>query len=131
MTTTQEIFRCKCCGHCCHGESTVSITPGERAAIADFLGISQSLLLERYCVEKKGRTEMKVTGGHCIFYGDDGLCMIHPVKPFQCRRWPLHPGILDDESAWRAIKADCPGFDENAEYEEVCRLVREKADSGC
>jgi len=87
--------------------------------------------MERYCVQKKGRVEMKVVDGHCIFYGEDGLCMIHDVKPFQCRRWPLHPGILGDESAWRAIKADCPGFSEDVEYEDVCRFVRERTEIGC
>ncbi len=127
----EEIFSCKCCGHCCHGESTVSMTPGEQESIAAFLGLTIQELLERYCVRKKGRVEMKVVEGHCIFYGEDGLCMIHDVKPFQCRRWPLHPGILGDEAAWRAIKADCPGFSEDAEYEDVCELVRERAEIGC
>ncbi len=127
----EELFTCKCCGHCCQGQSTVSMTPDEQIRIAKFLGLSVDELLERYGVIKGNRVEMKVVDGHCIFYGDDGLCMIHAVKPFQCRRWPLHPSILGDEAAWRAIKADCPGFAEDAEYDDVCRLVKERADIGC
>ena len=107
------------------------MTPVERVNIAAFLNMPEKELLQRYCVVKKNRIEMKVIDGHCIFYGDDGLCMIHPVKPFQCRRWPLHPGILGDEAAWRAIKADCPGFREDVEYEEVCSFVRKRAEIGC
>ncbi len=127
----REIFSCKCCGHCCRGESTVSMTRDEQGSIAAFLDISEDELLDQYCVVKGKRVEMRVVDGHCIFYGDDGLCRIHPVKPFQCRRWPLHPGILGDEAAWRAIKADCPGFMEDVEYEDVCRFVRERAEIGC
>ncbi len=107
------------------------MTPEEQTRIAKFLGLSMDELLEKYGVIKGNRVEMKVVDGHCIFYGDDGLCRIHEVKPFQCRRWPLHPSILGDEAAWRAIKADCPGFDEDAEYEDVCRLVKERAEIGC
>ncbi len=127
----EEIFSCKCCGHCCHGTSTVSMTPEEQERIATFLNLTKDQLLEKFCVVKGSRVEMQIVDGHCIFYGEDGLCKIHDVKPFQCRRWPLHPGILGDEAAWRAIKADCPGFDEYAEYEDVCRLVKERAEVGC
>ncbi len=120
----RELFRCKCCGHCCQGRSTVSLTPEEQSRIAGYLSLDLEGFLDGYCVVKEKRTEMKVVDGHCIFYGQDGLCGIHPVKPFQCRRWPLHPSILGDEAAWEAIRADCPGFSEDARYEDVCRLVR-------
>jgi Fe-S-cluster containining protein len=97
----------------------------EEKRIAEFLGLHVDEMLAEYCVLKPGRTEMKVVDGHCIFYGDDGLCRIHAVKPFDCRRWPLHPGILGDRNAWEAIRKDCPGFSEDASWEDVCRLVRE------
>lgn len=67
---------------------------------------------------------MKIEDGHCIFYGNDGLCMIHEVKPFHCRQWPLHPSILGDQGAWEAIKSDCPGFDPDMTYSEACDLVK-------
>lgn len=124
--SAKEIFSCKCCGHCCHGESTVSMNEEEKVNIAEFLKVSVEEMLERYCVIKPGRTEMKVVDGHCIFYGDDGLCMIHEVKPFNCRRWPLHPGILGDVNAWEAIRKDCPGFAHDASWEEVCSLVKDQ-----
>ncbi len=124
----ERVFTCKCCGHCCHGESTVSMTLEEQLRIADYLSMEAEEFVSKYCVRKGKRMEMKIVDGHCIFYGEDGLCRIHPVKPFHCRRWPLHPSILGDQAAWEAIKADCPGFSEEATYEEVCDLVRR---TGC
>jgi Fe-S-cluster containining protein len=120
----REIFACQCCGHCCHGEGTVSLTPVEQKTIASFLGLELSAFSEQYCTRQGNRVEMKVTEGHCIFYGANGLCRIHAVKPFHCKRWPLHPSILGDRAAWKAIKADCPGFSPDATYDEVCTLVR-------
>ncbi len=118
------VYECKCCGHCCHGQATVSVSEQEQARMAEFLGLALSDLIDRYLNVKEHCTEMKIVDGHCIFYGDDGLCMVHPVKPFHCRRWPLHPSILGDEAAWKAIRRDCPGFREDVSYEEVCDFVR-------
>lgn len=122
----KTIFRCKMCGHCCHGESTVSMAEWEQQRIADRLGISVSELLERYCVVLKNRVEMKIVDGHCIFYGADGRCQIHEVKPFPCKQWPLHPSILGDPKAWEAIYKDCPGFKKGLTYEEVSEWLKQK-----
>lgn len=92
--------------------------------MAAFLGVDPATFQGRYCRRKGNRVEMRTVNGHCIFYGQDGLCMVHPVKPFHCRQWPLHQSILGDTAAWEAIRADCPGFDPEATYEAVCELVR-------
>ncbi|MEZ0329433.1 MAG: YkgJ family cysteine cluster protein [Dissulfuribacterales bacterium] len=126
-SATQPIFECQMCGHCCHGESTVSITDKEQKAIAASIGISVSELLQRYCVVLQNRVEMKTINGHCIFYGEDGRCRIHEVKPFPCRQWPLHSSILGDSAAWEAISRDCPGFRKDITYEEVCNWLKKRA----
>jgi hypothetical protein len=36
---SNEVFSCKLCGHCCHGESTVSLSQAEQKGIASFLGL--------------------------------------------------------------------------------------------
>ncbi len=123
---SKALFECKCCGHCCHGVATVSVTSEEQKRIADFLGIGLEDLRQRYLVIKKDNTSMKIRDGHCIFYGEDGLCKIHPVKPFHCKRWPLHPSILRDEAAWMAIKADCNGFSNEITWEQAKELVRKQ-----
>lgn len=119
-----RLFECKRCGHCCHGESTVSIQKDEQGRIAAYLDLELDIFLNKFCVKKGARIEMRVTDGHCVFYGGDGLCAIHPVKPAPCRIWPLHRSILDDPMAWEAIKADCPGFPEGSAYEKICELIR-------
>ncbi len=123
--TSIAVFECKCCGHCCHGVKTVSVSKKEQERIAKFLGIGLEELKEGFLVTEGVSTSMKVVDGHCIFYGKDGLCSIHPVKPFHCKRWPLHPSILSDEAAWLAIKSDCPGFKEDATWDEAKRIVEE------
>ncbi len=124
---TGPLFECKCCGHCCHGVATVSVTDEEQRNMAAFLGISLNQLRKDYLVIGTGSISMKIVDGHCIFYRADGLCHIHPVKPFHCKRWPLHPSILADEAAWKAIKADCPGFSPDITWEQAKMLVRKHA----
>ncbi|MDD3553365.1 MAG: YkgJ family cysteine cluster protein [Deltaproteobacteria bacterium] len=121
---TAPVFKCQMCGHCCHGESTVSMTETEQKAISAALGIPVAELLQKYCVVLKNRVEMKTIDGHCIFYGEDGRCQIHEVKPFPCRQWPLHPSILGDSAAWEAISRDCPGFRKDITYDDVCDWLK-------
>ena len=120
----RKIFECVRCGHCCHGVATVALTVEEQKRVGDFLDIAQQELFEEFFIRNGNRVEMRVVDGHCIFFGTNGLCRIHPVKPFHCRRWPLHPSILHDQNAWQAIKADCPGFADDATWEEAVELVR-------
>ena len=124
MEAKEKVFSCKRCGRCCHGAATVSVSSEEIEKGAEYLGLTVKEYKLKYCLEKHKRIEMKIVDGHCIFYGEDGLCAIHPVKPFHCRQWPLHPSILADENAWQAIKSDCPGFSEEASYQDVCKLIR-------
>ncbi len=125
MYKLEDIFFCRRCGHCCHGSSTVSLSEVEQIRIASFLGLSKEEFLDKYCVIKDKRVEMKIVNNHCIFYNEDsGLCAIHPVKPDACRQWPLHPSILYDRGAWEAIRKDCPGFSNKVTYKEICRVIK-------
>ena len=120
----EPIFECKRCGFCCQGESTVSLSPEEQERIASYLGLSLSDFLERYTVLRGKRVEMKTVNGHCIFYDEEeSLCKIHPVKPFHCRQWPLHPSILKDPESFEIIRRTCPGFSPKATWEDVKQLL--------
>ncbi|NPA95558.1 MAG: YkgJ family cysteine cluster protein [Thermodesulfobacteria bacterium] len=123
-SSNKVIFECKCCGHCCHGVATVSVSEEEQKRMAAYLELELNEFRSKFLVQGKHSTSMKIIDGHCIFYGPDGLCSVHPVKPFHCKRWPLHPSILADEAAWKAIKADCPGFSKDATWEDAKELVR-------
>jgi len=59
----QDIFSCKLCGHCCHGESTVSLSQAEQDAIASFLDLDPAGFLRKFCIKKGNRVEMKVVDG--------------------------------------------------------------------
>ncbi|AEH46047.1 protein of unknown function UPF0153 [Thermodesulfatator indicus DSM 15286] len=122
---SKKLFECKRCGFCCQGESTVSLSSDEQKSIAAFLGLSISRFLEHYTVNKGSHIEMKIVNGHCIFYDEKNkLCQIHPVKPFRCRQWPLHPSILKDKDSFEIIRASCPGFAKEATWEEIKTLVK-------
>ena len=91
--------------------------------MARHLALSLERFEETYLVRKGRRVEMRTEGGHCVFY-QGGLCRVHPVKPFHCRRWPLHPAILEDRAAWEAVRSDCPGL-RGLTWEEARREVLE------
>ena len=42
------VFECKCCGHCCHGEATVSVSQEEQAAIAAYLNLDLQELIDSF-----------------------------------------------------------------------------------
>jgi len=60
----------------------------------------------------------------CIFYGDNGLCRIHPVKPFDCRHWPLHPSILGDEAPSESSR----GLSQVRQRQELKGCLRARAE---
>ncbi len=125
----KKIFECKRCGFCCQGESTVSLSDEEQKRIASYLGIPVSEFLTKYTVKRGKRVEMKTINGHCIFYDElSSLCKIHPVKPFHCRQWPLHPSILRDKESFEIIRRSCQGFSPDATWEDVKQLLEELLD---
>jgi Fe-S-cluster containining protein len=50
-------------------------------------------------------------GAGCPLLTADRRCAVHPVKPMQCRTWPFWSEMVEDERAWAAAKAFCPGLD--------------------
>ncbi len=118
----EKIFECQRCGYCCHGEATVSLSEDDVSRMANYLGLSFPELKEEYLRESGKLLEMKIVDGHCIFYKDNG-CTIHPVRPWRCDQWPLHPSILMDSSNLEAITSSCPGLDANLGYEKFCEIL--------
>ena len=43
-----KVFHCRCCGACCRWEGQVRYLPEEGRKIAEFLGISEEELIQRY-----------------------------------------------------------------------------------
>ena len=118
MPKEKNFFRCRECGYCCHGETTVSLTPEDVMRMAAYLKLSIEELKERYLREKEGVIQMRIVDGHCIFY--NGGCTVHPGKPWRCTEWPLHPSILLDRHNFETIRDSCPGIGKEISYEEFC-----------
>lgn len=112
----QRIFDCRQCGHCCHGETTVSLTPDDLARLVAYLHLPVEQVKEKYLRITDGVVQMKTVDGHCIFYNEG--CTVHPGKPWRCTQWPLHPSILEDQANFEAIRQSCPGIKGDMGYEE-------------
>jgi len=107
-------FRCTGCGACCIGERDhyVEATPAEQERIQAHLGISRSWFRRRYVVRVDDQTEGICLGddGRCILLDRDNRCRVYPVRPAQCRGFPLWPELLASKSAWKAAAERCEGI---------------------
>ena len=121
MNSMTKIFSCRQCGHCCHGETTVSLTADDLDRMVAFLRLPVEEVKERYLRVSGNVIQMKVVDGHCIFYNQG--CTIHPGKPWRCTEWPLHPSILADRANFEAIRNSCPGIKGDVGYDEFCRVL--------
>ncbi|MFO7605803.1 MAG: YkgJ family cysteine cluster protein [Desulfurivibrionaceae bacterium] len=115
----KEIFSCRMCGHCCHGETTVSLNEDDLARMVEYLGLPTAEVVEKYLRVTGKVIQMKIVDGHCIFYREG--CLIHPGRPWRCGQWPLHPSIMGDETNLSAIRDSCPGIDQSLAYDDFCR----------
>ncbi len=118
MSRDEKIFECQQCGHCCHGETTVSLDEADRRRMCAHLGMPEQEVAEKFWRISGNIVQMKTRDGHCIFY-DQG-CSVHPGRPWRCRQWPLHPSLLKDEANLSAIRDSCPGINRSMDYREFC-----------
>jgi len=88
-------FECLRCGGCCLIAGCVRVSESESAQIAAYLGIPVAEFHER-CTTTRITVvgETVILRDHpgttrCIFLDEQNLCVIHPVKPSQCRRFPV------------------------------------------
>jgi Fe-S-cluster containining protein len=127
MTSDTELFACRQCGDCCKGFGGTYLNETDLVAIADYLDITTSELLERYCVQS-GKRSVLAQGkdGYCIFF--DGNCSIHSVKPQMCKNWPYIENVLADSVNWRIMADMCPGMKGDADLSRVVRCVRSHLD---
>jgi Fe-S-cluster containining protein len=110
------------CGTCCYGEGGITLQQNEIRRISVFLGIDQNSFLSGYCEKRNGRLSVKTgVDGFCVFYGGEGKCLIHPVKPGICSLWPFYPAIVKDRDAWEIAKAACPGINPDCPFDEFVK----------
>lgn len=118
----ESIFSCTQCGHCCHGETTVSLDAADQKRMIAALGLDRSEVEKRYWRVSGSVVQMKTQGGHCIFY--DKGCSNYDGRPWRCAQWPLVPAMLLDENNFKTISASCPGINKKLAYEEFCTILK-------
>ena len=92
LKTDLNKFKCQECGACCRQTGYVRLKPDEPDAIAAFLCMDVYEFIEKYTKLTDDRQTLSLTdkdGTDCIFLQPDG-CRIHPVKPSQCKGFPLY-----------------------------------------
>ncbi|HIJ77838.1 MAG: YkgJ family cysteine cluster protein [Desulfobulbaceae bacterium] len=115
MSEEQTIFQCRQCGHCCHGETTVSLDGDDFERMVKHLRLPAEEVKEKYLRITGNVIQMKTVDGHCIFYNEG--CTIHQGKPWRCSQWPLHPSMLTDSNNFDSIRQSCPGIKGELGYE--------------
>ncbi len=95
-------FKCQRCGNCCNMHGYVCLEEGEVDTIAAFMNMSTGDFINTYTEimpDRRGLTLAEFADGRCVFLLEDNSCLIHDVKPQQCKNFPekwRYP--IDDET---------------------------------
>jgi len=82
---------CERCQECCRREPGWFV-PDELKTAARYLGMSEGEFIARFCEEhveddvRAFSPARKPGKAECVFLNGDGLCEIHEVKPYECRK---------------------------------------------
>lgn len=104
-------FTCRQCGACCRWRGTVRLDADEVDEIAAFLGMEPRAFIERYTAlapDRRGLTLTDRPDGACILLTPENLCRVHPVKPRQCRDFPVRWHVPGYEALCRACREQPP-----------------------
>ena len=123
MSAVSEIFKCKRCGYCCHGQTTVSLDVDDQKRMIETLGLPKKQVIEKFWRVSGHIVQMKIKDGHCIFYRSG--CTVHEGRPWRCAEWPLHPSILTDENNFISIAESCPGIRKEIGYTKFCEILKD------
>jgi len=106
-------FACRRSGNCCAiPGGFVRVSDRERAAMAEFLGMSEQAFASRY-LQPDGVRLKEGLGNRCVFLRDGAhaSCGIYEVRPKKCREWPFWPELRDDPALLRLVERTCPGLE--------------------
>jgi len=105
-----------CADHCCRGEGAViRLRLLDVAHLVDAgltSAIDVSIDDDPRLTEKRFPKLKKKADGNCVFF-DDGECVVHPIKPLRCQRFP-HRLSADKQSIAYANRCQSrrPGSDD-------------------
>ncbi len=83
-------YVCQRCANCCKWPGDVRIEEDEIGPIAGFLGLSAEEFIQRHTRLRSNRQGLSLVEkeNHECSMLDGDACLIHPVKPAQCRGFP-------------------------------------------
>ncbi len=121
-----DLFKCQMCGECCKGFGGTYVTKKDIVNIARFIGADPETFVEKYCQMSGSKPVLAQKADQfCVFWDDDRLCTIHPVKPRMCKAWPFISGVLADPNNWDIMSNACPGIRTDFPSDIVKKCVRE------
>jgi len=83
-------FSCRRCNQCCVQPGFVYLKEGEADRLAAYLDMDVYVFTDQYA-EVLDRRQLVLKKKHkeeCVFLSEDG-CLVHQVKPSQCREFPF------------------------------------------
>lgn len=130
-------FVCKRCGECCR---KIGVDPHaiDIFTVAEYLDISVEEVIETYLggeiISRDGKKFIKASIRHPCPFLKGNECLIYPVRPNQCKAFPIGtdgrdhgigcPAMKEVRRAWRALgEGSVESFDD-----EVCRIPPEEWD---
>ncbi len=120
-----EVFQCKKCGDCCNGYGGTFITAEDIEAISNYIKTDPRDFVTDYCQMSGGKPILgQGKNGYCLFW--NGLCLIHPVKPRMCRKWPFIKAVLVDSDNWSEMASVCPGINKDIPISRLKEFLRKK-----
>ena len=103
-------YQCQRCTACCRWPGDVKVSETEIASIARFLALSEEEFLARFTrlrTDRQGLSLIEKDNHECIMLDGDA-CIIHPVKPDQCRGFPNTWNFPGWESICHALPLAVP-----------------------
>lgn len=122
---SNEPFDCKMCGHCCHGEGGIVVSPTDLSRLCEHLSMSSEEFIAAYGEYRNGKLKIRTAESlDCIFFQAGKGCAVHEAKPDICRAWPYFRGNLVDKESLEMAKEFCPGIRPNVSHEEFVAAGR-------
>jgi hypothetical protein len=107
--STETVFKCRQCGACCRTAGFVHLQDGEASALSAHLSQDVLAFTERFTVlasDRRGLVLKDKPDGSCILLDAQGRCLVHDVKPRQCRGFPFSWQNPDSATLCPGLKAN-------------------------
>ncbi len=127
-------FSCRAgCAACCKIPGRVEINEQDVERMAAALDMPRNRFAARYVRKVQGELLLRERDDHaCVMLDEDDRCMVHAVRPLQCKTYPFWDEVLANDFTWILEKDVCPGLDRGRWFsrEQIDALRRGEAQTG-